>query len=264
MYYYITEPPRSREDQQAEEKIRELLIRTSIAGEFVVTSPTRGVEELAEMGVAKKYTTLVAVGSESLINQLGTLLAGTPYVFGAIPLARPNALAFVNGIQTHEEAVEALKFRRVHSVPICRIEPNKFFISELQLRASQDTAVRLRIDDALIEATCRRLHLTGSGRVILEHAQQAPTGAMNALRRLFSRTQPQEQLTFSQFSGNIIAIETSQPQPLYLGTEVFVRTPLAATVIHNSLKIITRRDTLAPLTDKKSEGTEVVFQTNNW
>ena len=263
MYYYITEPPRSREDQQAEERIRELLIRSSIAGEFVVTSPTRGVEELAEMGVAKKYTTLVAVGNETLINQLGTLLAGTPYVFGAIPLARPNALALVNGIQTHEEAVEALKFRRVHSVPICRIEPNKFFISELQLRSDHDVLIRLRLDDALIEASCRQLRLTGSGTIILEHRQKPPAGTFDKLRRLFARAEP-EQVSYSQFSGSTIAIETNQPHSLYLGTDVFVRTPLAATVIRNSLKIVTRRDTLAPLTDKKLESTEVVFQTNNW
>jgi hypothetical protein len=263
MYYYITEPPRSREDREAEERIRELLIRSSIAGEFVVTSPTRGVEELAEMGVAKKYTTLVAVGNETLINQLGTLLAGTPYVFGAIPVTRPNALASVNGIQTYEEAVEALKFRRVHSVPICRIEPNKFFISELLLSAEQDITIRLRIDDALVEATCRKLRLSGSGKIVLEHHQQPANGAMDRFRRLFTRTEPAH-VTYSRFSGNIIAIETSQPYSLYLGNEVFVRTPLAATVIHNSLKIITRRDTLAPLSDKKQEGTEVVFQTNNW
>ena len=28
MYYYITEPTRTREQQQAEERVRELLIRT--------------------------------------------------------------------------------------------------------------------------------------------------------------------------------------------------------------------------------------------
>lgn len=262
MYYYITEPARSREDQQAEERIRELLIRHSIAGEFVTTSPTRGVEELAEMGVAKKYTTLVAVGSEPFLNQLGTLLAGTPYVFGAIPVRRPDALASVNGIRTHEEAVEALKFRRVRAVPICRIEPNKFFLSELRMTATSDVGARIRIDDALIECTCREIVLTGSGTMDVQHVRQ-PAASGNVFRQLFGQ-RPKEVVETSHFHGHVLAIETNQPQPFYLGSELFARTPLAATTIPSSLKMITRRDTVSALSDVTPEAAEAVSQTNNW
>ncbi|MEK7184254.1 MAG: hypothetical protein AAB701_01910 [Patescibacteria group bacterium] len=262
MYYYITEPPRSREVQQAEEKVRELLIQAGIAGEFVCTSPTRGVEELAEMGVAKKYTTLVAIGSEPHLNTLGTLLAGTSYVFGALPITRPDALASVNDVRTFEEGVEALKFRRVHAVPVCRIEPNKFFFSELHLQSSHVTNVRIRINDALVETPCHAMTFTGSGQLTIEHRIEQ-RGAASSLRNFFFKD-ASVNVERSQFQGNVIAIETSQPLTFHLGAEAFVRTPLAATIIPNSLKIITRRDTLAALSDQKSEGTEVVFQTNNW
>ncbi len=262
MYYYITEPARSREDEQAEERIRELLIRMSIAGEFVTTSPTRGVEELAEMGVAKKYTTLVAIGSETLINHLGTLLAGTPYVFGAIPLRRPDALAAVSGIRTHEEAAEALKLRRVRAVSIARLEPNKFFVTELRMSSPTDVGVRIRIDDALVESNCRDLTLTGGGDLTLRHVRlDGPSGGI--FRRLFG-AKPTEVTDSSSFHGRTIAIETDQPQPFYLGSELFARTPVAVTTIPNSLKMVTRRDTVSPLSDIPHDGAEAVSPTNNW
>lgn len=251
MYYYITEPTRTREQQQAEERVRELLIRAGIAGEFVCTSPTRDVEALAEMGVAKKYTTLVAIGSEPHINTLGTLLAGTPYVFGAIPTTRPDALAHVNGIRTFEEGVEALKFRRVHGVPVCRIEPNKFFFSELNLHVPQPIKIRLRIDDAYIEALCQDIVFAGSGTIGLRQQVRDQRGG-SVFQRLFQLA-TQTHTEYSQFRGDAIAIETDPPQTFYLGHEAFVRTPLAASIIPNSLKIITRRDTLSPLSDEQIE-----------
>lgn len=250
MYYYITEPTRTREQQQAEEKVRELLIRAGIAGEFVCTSPTRDIEALAEMGVAKKYTTLVGIGSEPHLNMLGTLLAGTPYVFGAIPITREDALASVSGIRTFEEGVEALKFRRVHAIPVCRIEPNKFFFAELHLASQQPVRARLRIDDAFIEAPTQAITFTGSGTISLKQQVTESAGG-SVLQRLF--LQQSTRTEYSHFHGTAIAIETDPPSTFQLGHEAFVRTPLAASIIPSSLKIITRRDTLSPLSEEQIE-----------
>src|SRR3990167_7897965 len=166
MYYYITEGARSREEARTLEREREILTNLGISGEFVTTSPARTVEELAELGVAKRYSTIVAVGSDRLVNQVATLLAGTPYVFGALPIENPAALELTTGIATIEEAAQALKFRRVHLVSIARIEPNKFFLTETHIHVPNPIPVRLTLDSSMAELEATDIRLAGSGTIV--------------------------------------------------------------------------------------------------
>lgn len=245
MYYYITESPRSREEARSQETARTLLTAQGIAGEFATVSPARGAEELAEIGVAKKYTTVVAMGSDALINQVATLLAGTPYVFGAIPIENPASLELVTGIATIETAIEALKYRRVHLVPVARLEPNKFFVSELTISLDQPAPVRLTVNSATAELLMSHARIAGSGRVLLKTERKPPSGLGSFFKGILGTQE--KVFDVSQFSGSRIVLETEQNLPVHLGRELFAKTPLAITVIPQSLKIITRRDRIAPL-----------------
>lgn len=253
MYYYITEAPRSREEQRALERARELLTNLGISGEFVSTSPARSVEELAELGVAKRYSTIVAVGSEKLINQVAALLAGTPYVFGALPLTNPAALELVTGITTLEEAAEALKYRRVRLASIARIEPNKFFLTETRIQVSHPIPVRLTTDQAVAELECTQIRLAGSGVILLENAYATGGRSTQFLNWLTGRKPPTE-IYHSRFHGERIVLETEGTYPVYLGSDVLAKTPLAVEVLPNTLKIVTRRDRLATQEEATPKG----------
>lgn len=244
MYYYITEAPRSREEQRALERVRELLTNLGISGEFVTTSAARTVEELAELGVAKRYSTIVAVGSDKLINQVATLLAGTPYVFGALPLGNPAALELTTGITTLEEAAEALKYRRVRLASIARIEPNKFFLTETRIHVGNPIPVRLTIDHAVAELECTDVRLAGSGTIVL-HNEFATGGRSTQFLNWIVGKKTSDAIYRSQFHAERIVLETEGTYPVYLGTEVLAKTPLAIEVLPNTLKIVTRRDRLA-------------------
>ncbi|MBI2590206.1 hypothetical protein HYW32_04290 [Candidatus Berkelbacteria bacterium] len=251
MYYYITEAPRSRDDHRALERARELLTLLGIAGEFVTASPTRSVAELAELGAAKRYSTIVAIGSERLINEVATLLAGTPYVFGALPLQNPVSLELVTGITTLEEAAEALKYRRVKLTSIARIEPNKFFVTEIKIAIAQATPIHLAIDDASIETNCSDIRLAGSGTIFLRN-RFGDRGKRSFLNWLFGGKKEETGYT-SRFRGSKISIEMDGTYPVYLGSEVIAKTPLAIQVFPRSLKMITRRDRVSPPIIRETE-----------
>lgn len=261
MYYYISEPPRSSEERRAHEQARALLTNLGISGEFVTTSPARSVEELAELGAAKKYSTIVAMGSERLINEVATLLAGTPYVFGALPVTAPRCLELVSGITTLEEAAESLKYRRVRLVPITRIEPNKFFLTEARIRLSKPSPLRLTIDRALIEAEFSDLRLAGSGRILVENRLAGGTGVKQLWQWVLGKEQRDTNL--SQFNAQRIALETDGNYPVYVGTEILAKTPLAATVIPGSLKLVVKRDRLAAVSAQPETLGRTQYATTN-
>lgn len=242
MYYYISETPRSRDEQHSLEHVRTLLTNYGIAGEFVTTSPARSIEELAELGVAKKYSTIVGVGSDMLVNRLASLLAGTPYVFGAIPIQHPRALELITGITTLEEAAEALKYRRIISVPITRIEPNKFLLTEATIHLPKPTNARIQIDDAQIDALCTDIRIAGNGRVIIENTGNTDSGIAGIWRWMSGQATVDP--APSSFTGTRIAIEFDGTYTAHVGTDVIAKTPLAATVLPGVLKIITKRGRL--------------------
>jgi diacylglycerol kinase family enzyme len=86
MYYYIFESAKNTSQKNLHEKIKDYLGFLGIAGETMTVSPARSVEELTQMGIEKKYSTIVAVGGDVLINKIASLIQGTEIVLGIIPI----------------------------------------------------------------------------------------------------------------------------------------------------------------------------------
>lgn len=243
MYYYITEPARTSGEQRALEQARELLTNLGISGEFVTTSAARSIEELAELGVAKRYSTIVAIGSDRLINEVATLLAGTPYIFGALPLHNPAALQLATGITSITEAAEALKYRRVRDSAIARIEPNKYFLTEVSLRTQQPVPIKLTIDKAHVQLEVTSLRISGGGTILTDNEFAVGSSLQQWFGRLTGKTVDRSRYV-SRFHANRFVVEADQNYPVYLGSEVIARTPLAIEIIPEALKLITKRDRL--------------------
>lgn len=247
MYYYITETPKSKNEQRVYDQTRAILTQLGIAGEFVTTSMSRPVEEVAELGVAKRYSTIVALGSEELINKVAVLLAGTPYVFGAIPTSDPQVLRHTTGVESIEEAAEALKLRRIRTTAIARIEPNKFFLTKIRINLNRATSLALNLDSARIETEASDVVITGKGKVFTNNRFSTNQPLTRAWNWLVGKPGPQFQN--SQFTIKKMTIETNDILPVYLGETIFAKTPLAINVIPKCLKIISKRDRI---TDKSA------------
>ncbi len=245
MYYYITEGAKTNAGQRAILNTKKILTSLGISGEFAEVSAARSIEELAELGVAKKYSTIVGMGSERLINKLGILLAGTSYTLGALPIFEPDFMKPINGTSSIEEAVEALKYRLVKEVSVMRIEPNKYFFTKAVINFNTPTLARVKINDASIESTCSQIVLTGNGNLAITSNEANHDILEKAWNWFLDKKNPTVKSTVSKFNGQNFSIQVGGTNPVFVGDEVIARTPLATQVIPNCLKLIVKRDRIS-------------------
>ena len=85
MYYYIFDVRKCKNRRQIE-TIKDKLTELGISGEFVVPDRIRPARDLAEQGVFKGYSTIVAIGSDDLIDEVASIMLSKQQVFGVIPL----------------------------------------------------------------------------------------------------------------------------------------------------------------------------------
>lgn len=240
MYYYITEPPKTKEARRELDQLRTMLASLGIAGEFVSTESGRTVEKLAELGVAKKYSTLVAIGSEGLINQLAILLAGTDYIFGAVPLYQPDLLADVNNTHNLTEALIALKYRRIKLASLGKIEPNKYFLTRTNLSLNDFGVLNLKFARANVKATFSDIEILGRGGLIIKKRDLAK----NFLQRMWQKLNQFKQpiVNYSYFNVAQFSLETGANHSVYLDQQIIAKTPIAFKVIPSCLKMIMKRN----------------------
>lgn len=244
MYYYITEPAKTRAGARSILNAKKILTSLGISGEFAEVSAARSIEELAELGVAKKYSTIVGMGSERLINKLAVLLAGTPYILGAMPIDDFDFMKPINGTSTIEEAAEALKYRLVKEASVMRIEPNKYFFTRAVVNFNKPTLAKIKIEAAEVEAECSQIIISGNGELTIKnnHVNNDPT------QKIWNWIMGKEQAgveTISKFRGYGLSVQTGNTHPVFVGDEIIARTPMAAQVIPNCLKLIVKRDRIS-------------------
>lgn len=246
MYYYITEGAKTNAEQRVILNTKRILTSLGISGEFAEVSAARSIEELAELGVAKKYSTIVGMGSEKLINKLGILLAGTPYTLGALPIFEPDFMQPINGTSSIEESVEALKYRLVKETSVMRIEPNKYFFTKAVINFAKPTNAKIKINNSFTEGSCSQIILTGSGKLAVVSSKKSNNDPLEkAWNWFFDKKTPSYESTISKFNGHSFSIQTGSTHPVFVDDEIIARTPMAAQVIPNCLKLIVKRDRIS-------------------
>ncbi|MCL5794907.1 MAG: hypothetical protein M1338_00915 [Patescibacteria group bacterium] len=246
MYYYILEQPKNLSTTSAQKKLRKILGTLGIEGEVGVVSPARSIEEHTEMAMVKKYSTIVAVGSDILINKIAAYLQGTNYVLGIIPVNASELVCQMIGTSQMEEACEALKFRRVKSVSLALVEPKKFLVSSAQITLDKavktivnvdDIETELNITDATLLSPC--VNNDSSISLFLKNKFEGPNSLVKGFNWLIGKK------TVDNYSsilrGKSISLSTSEPMPLTVGSEIIAKTPIFCRVAPHALKIITRR-----------------------
>jgi len=149
MYYYIMETA-GKKTAVWQEKVKDILGDLGIAGETVAPSPARTIEELAQLGVVKGYNTIVAVGSQKLLNKVASVIINQKenrdIVLGFVPEDFTGSVAKKINVKDTQEACLALKQRRLETIDACMVEPNKFFLTEATIENSQAVDIYLTID----------------------------------------------------------------------------------------------------------------------
>lgn len=246
MYYYIFEGPRSTKMRNRYEKIRNYIIEYGIGGEIAVASPARSAEELTQMGLERGYTTFVAVGSDSEINKVLTVIQNSEHfrdiAFGAIPI-NPNSILFtLIKCADVREACEALKHRRIVTTDLAFIEPNRYFLSPARLDIGGPTKVELVSDlwqiDSYIEELVVHPDMT------IEFVTSGKRSCLQKLTNWLLGKKPAN-ISRSIFRPRTILITAPQTLSLSIGSNMIAKTPLTIYRKPKVLRLIVKRDKIA-------------------
>lgn len=240
MYYYVLESPSSRAVRQSYQRLRDLLTNFGIAGEMVTASPARTPTELAQMGISKGYSTIVAVGSDAHINEVSTSILGRA-VLGIVPINASELVTDLTGYNDLKGAAEALKQRKLSIQPTVFIEPETLLFLDGTIESQQLAKITVVCDNrARIHAYFNRLTINRQLEIDLEstHVTEA--------RKVFGFFQVggQSVLSKSHFHGKNVRIVTDPILPLTVAGSVVAQTPLQLKLVPESLKLITKRGTV--------------------
>lgn len=244
MYYYIIEPLRGKQVSR-QEKIKDVLGDLGIAGETVSPSAARTIEELTHLGAIKGYSTIVAVGSESLTNKVITALASeklaSEIVLGIIPDDFNSPVAKKIGVSDLRSACETLKFRKLSSIDICLAEPNKYFITSAEISSIRNNEVYFSFDKVKGKALTDNI-LIKPGLEIYLHDRNLEGGSTTKFYNwLFGKKR--EDIYSSFFKTKRIRIETENANlPVKVSGEIVAKTPVTFHNRSRVLKIIVSRD----------------------
>lgn len=140
MYYYIFEAPVGQKGFERTGQIKEQLSALGIAGEMAMLSGGKTVEDLVSMAVAKRYSTIVAVGGIDLINQVARAIEEYDVVFGIIPNTDNADLASLIGTSGWKEATEFLKKRLWRPVRLGIINEKNCFLTPATIEIEEDSS----------------------------------------------------------------------------------------------------------------------------
>lgn len=238
MYYYIIEAPPKFNLGRFQKKIKQILTDLNINGEMALASPARSAENLAQMGLEKGYNTIVAIGGDSLVNRLASLLVNTPAALGAVPInLSPDLAAIFTGYDL-KNACYALRQRFVRHIDLGHIAPQKYFLSDAIIEPERPFDCTIDVDHSYrLQATIAALKIRSNLEI------RFITGIPQQSRSWWQRIR----ITPFMHNETVIKAEdfhlyTASPLPVMVAENLLAKTPMHVTRASKVLKIITYRD----------------------
>ena len=244
MYYYIIEPSRGKFIKR-NEKIKDILGSLGIAGETVSPNSARTIEELTHIGIAKGYSTIVAVGSESLVNKVITVLTtehiAKDTVLGIIPNDFNSELASIIGAKDLESACNILKLRKLEALNLCLIEPNKYFATTASIESNRNKEVYFSIENLQGKALAKKVTVKPGLNVTFFDESLHGKTPEKFTRWLFGKDQ--RDIYTTNFETKRIRFEGDKENlPVFVSGEIVAKTPVTFSNHPRLLKIIVTRD----------------------
>jgi diacylglycerol kinase family enzyme len=228
-----------------QERVKTILGDLGIAGETVTPSPARTIEELASLGVVKGYSTIVAVGSEKLVNKIVTTIINQKenqeIVLGIIPDNYDSMLAGKIHVKDLKDACETLKYRKLETAGACHIFPNKYFLTEATIESGHP--VDAYLTTPLIKAGLSFNKITIKPGLKIEIYDSGQKKSMGNKLLGWFLGKKEKDIYQSFLHTKKLKIETlDQTLPVKVDDEVISKTPVVCENRPKALKIIVARD----------------------
>jgi len=248
MYYYIFDIKKCKKRSQVEQ-IKDYLGKLGISGEFTYPTSAQTAEELTELGLKKKYSTIVAVGGDDIINSVANVMTGQEEAMGAIPLLASDALSGMLGVQNWREAAESLRFRKINQVHIGKTGNNKHFLTYVTLGINIPIEVTIEFKDFYLQSYAKNLVISNHHPEIKklhdDHLDVALQGTpkLSVFDKLKTLVAPQSSgdKDISLLRARSLRIFTKTPSPILLDNKIVCKTPQLLETSDELLKIIVAR-----------------------
>ena len=240
MYYYIFEPPVGPKEFERSAQIKEYLATLGIAGEMAQPSPGRSVADLVANALAKRYSTIIAIGSVSHTNLVLSSLAESDVVFGMIPLSAHSDPYTTIGVSDWKGAAQALKRRRWTATHLGQLGDHYFLtrasitLPENEVYQVRTTSYQLTGLEGVLEVAPTRTPEETDPVLLFTATPVAPTP--NRLQRLFRSTPPPTSPT--RLTAPWFELRTTSPQAICVAGERIGTTPCRLTVSPTLHKLI--------------------------
>jgi hypothetical protein len=249
MYYYIFDPPQGAKEYERTAQIKEYLSTLGIAGELVTPQPGRTVEDLVNLAITKRYSTVVAVGGIALINRIAHALQPHDVVMGIIPLVDHPDIERIIGVKDWKVAAEQLKKRRWQTVRLGIFNKQHSFLvpATLELTATQAFGIQTK-EYIMYGNGPATLTITPEdnevGEPYLQVTCTPPTVQKGFLQRLFKNEEPELRITSVRLHN--FELSASEDLPVTVAGSTIVTTPAQCGLQSHALKLIVARRTSSP------------------
>ncbi|MEK9156387.1 MAG: diacylglycerol kinase family protein [Patescibacteria group bacterium] len=251
MYYYIFDIKKCRKRSQVED-IKSYLGGLGISGEFTYPTAAQSPEELVDLGLSKKYTTIVAIGGDEIVNAAAAKLVGRKEALGVIPLETSSELSYLIGSQSWREAADALRYRKISEFRLGQTASGQAFLTHISLDVFAPMDITIEFRDFLIQTKAKSLvianfypdlHKIGDDFLDIMIESAAPEGGnlIKKISRLFGAKNELEEKSFSLIRARSLRIFTKTPIALLADGKKIAKTPQLIESTDEKIRLITAK-----------------------
>lgn len=249
MYYYIFDLKKCRKHSQVTD-IKNHLAALGISGEFTYPSAAATVEELVDLGLSKKYNTIVGIGGDEIANRIATKMVGQSEAMGLIPLETSTDLSYLIGTSNWKEAAENLRYRKLLEMRIGLTANGSGFLTNINLDLKAPTEVTLEFRDYLVQARATSVLVSNFSKeikkispdhldVVMKNAGPKQAGILAIFSGFFGGNN--EKLGHSLFRARSLRLFTSSQIALITDNYLVAKTPQLIESSDEDLRLITSK-----------------------
>lgn len=242
MYYYIFEPEKKLSRSLANRKLRRLLFHEGLTAEIATPNPARDLAEILATALARKFSTVVAVGEDAFLNKVASAFRqmepSSRVVLGFIPYDMKNEVAAFLNVTNFNEAILALKRRRLKKIYLGKVGEN-YFLTSVCLTLSKPTLFQLKIEALELKTALSHLKIKREDKLSLTfwNKNTLPHPILELGYWLFGKKIKPD---VTNLFGRLIKIN-SPAGVTVLGGEIEAKTPLSIELDNFPLQIIVLR-----------------------
>ena len=252
MYYYIFDIKKCKKRSQVE-SIKNYLGILGISGEFVIPDRIRSGRELAEQGVFKGYSTIVAIGSDDLIDDVAAVMLAKQQAFGVIPLGASENIQKTIGANNWEDAATNLRYRKVTDTRVGIINEQHVFFSYCELLLDRPASITVEFEEFMIQAKAKEFYVAnkfpGFAKkdpekldVILRSVDPGSGSVWNKLKKALGGSTINQAIDTTLIRSNGLRVFSPRQITILVDGRPFVKTPATFGVSQKTLRLVTKRN----------------------